>query len=106
MTRQELIDDGQEEVFSRSAVERGMDRDPLAIAPEETRAAELAEALMRLAELEDFEACRRGAQAGPAFEGVGLVADRYGLSREQLLEAVKVGSDWLQVAKAALGSSS
>ncbi|MEW5686067.1 MAG: hypothetical protein AB1942_14195 [Pseudomonadota bacterium] len=31
----ELLDDGQEEVFARSAVERGVVKDPRALAPED-----------------------------------------------------------------------
>lgn len=33
--REELLDDGQEEVFARSAVERGIVEDPKALSPED-----------------------------------------------------------------------
>lgn len=36
----ELLDDGQEEVFSRTAIERGMDKVPLALGPDRRQADE------------------------------------------------------------------
>lgn len=88
----ELIEDGQEEVFSKTAVERGIDADPPAMSVEDIRAHELTGALSTLArqsDISDYLNAKGSPLPGNlAFAKAQDMVDRFGISHADICQAL------------------
>ena len=104
----ELIEDGQEEVFSKTAVERGINADPPAMPIEDIRAHELIGALSILAGQIDISEYLKSKGSPPAgnlaFVKAQDMVDHFGVNHADICQALENWGDDLIAAANGLAS--